>query len=65
MTYMDQKSCLTCAWRETCQKRFASTEDLGLRCPDYTFDLRLKKKLSSDDKNNPDIEPKKEHDDAS
>jgi hypothetical protein len=43
MVYMDQKSCLTCAWRETCQKRFSSTEDLGMRCPEYTFDLRLKK----------------------
>lgn len=43
MVYVDQKSCLTCAWRETCQKRFASTEDLGMRCPEYTFDLRLKK----------------------
>ncbi len=43
MTYADQKSCLTCAWRETCQKRFASAEDLGSRCPEYTFDVRLKK----------------------
>ncbi len=43
MTFTDQKSCLTCAWRETCQKRFASTEDLGLRCPEYTLDVRLKK----------------------
>ncbi len=48
MTYMDQKSCITCAWRETCQKRFASTEDLGLRCPEYTFDVRLEKNVPAD-----------------
>ncbi|MGB9735354.1 MAG: hypothetical protein ACP5JP_01700 [bacterium] len=59
MTYADQKSCLTCAWRETCQKRFSSTEDLGLRCPDYTFDLRLKKRTSSDEKQTPDPDIKK------
>jgi hypothetical protein len=48
MTYTDQKSCMTCAWRETCQKRFSSTEDLGLRCPEYTFDVRLKKNIPAD-----------------
>ncbi len=48
MTYTDQKSCITCAWRETCQKRFSSTEDLGLRCPEYTFDVRLKKNIPAD-----------------
>ncbi len=46
MPYGDKKSCLTCAWRETCQKRFSSIEDMGSRCPDYTYDVRLDKQMS-------------------
>lgn len=45
MPYGDKKSCLTCAWRETCQKRFSSIEDMGSRCPEYTYDVRLDKQM--------------------
>ncbi|MFP3868766.1 MAG: hypothetical protein ACLFUU_11500 [Desulfobacteraceae bacterium] len=31
--------CLTCAWRETCQKKFSFT---GTYCPDYTRDVSVK-----------------------
>jgi len=39
---VDKKSCVICAWRETCQKRFSVTYDIALNCPDYTFDVTLK-----------------------
>ncbi|MCL4479704.1 MAG: hypothetical protein M1381_11540 [Deltaproteobacteria bacterium] len=45
MEYTDVKSCLTCAWRETCKKRFSTIEDIGLKCPEYTYDVTLDKKL--------------------
>jgi hypothetical protein len=44
--------CLTCAWRETCKKKYMLTTN---NCPDYTEDLTLKKgdesyAVSKDDK---------------
>jgi len=37
-------SCSVCAWRATCKKRFSISGDVALHCPDFTFDLTLKKK---------------------
>ncbi len=41
---MEAKSCLTCAWRVDCQKRFSAITDISnnVRCSDYTRDLSLK-----------------------
>jgi hypothetical protein len=39
---LEKKSCSICAWRENCQKRFASTSDIALTCPEYTRDVTLK-----------------------
>lgn len=38
---MGRQSCVICAWRENCGKRF-SVSDGGARCPDFTRDLRIK-----------------------
>ena len=48
MTYADHRSCIRCAWRETCQKRFSSTDDMGLRCPEYTYDVTLDRKVKQE-----------------
>ncbi|MBW1916935.1 MAG: hypothetical protein JRI57_02780 [Deltaproteobacteria bacterium] len=37
--------CLTCAWRETCQKKFSFT---GTYCSDYTRDVSVKEPVSED-----------------
>ena len=38
---MSRQSCLVCAWRENCSKRF-SISDCGSRCPDYSRDISIK-----------------------
>jgi len=35
--------CATCAWRETCKKKFSIDNTSPIKCPDYSPDLRLKK----------------------
>ena len=35
------QSCLICAWRESCAKRF-SISDGGSRCPDFSRDVSIK-----------------------
>jgi hypothetical protein len=37
-------SCSVCAWRATCKKRFMSGDSLALHCPEFTYDVSLKKK---------------------
>ncbi len=44
MKPIDKKSCAVCAWREDCKKRYSRGDDYALRCPDFTFDVRLKSK---------------------
>ena len=46
---IDKKSCAVCAWREDCQKRFTGGDELALRCPEFTFDIRLKKKVKENE----------------
>jgi hypothetical protein len=38
---MSRQSCVVCAWRETCAKRFCVT-DGGARCPDFSRDVSIK-----------------------
>ena len=38
---MSRQSCLVCAWRENCNKRF-SVCDGGARCPDFSRDVSIK-----------------------
>ncbi|WP_022669733.1 hypothetical protein [Hippea alviniae] len=43
-------SCAVCAWRATCKKRYMHGDSFALHCPDFTFDLSLKKKESKEKK---------------
>ncbi len=43
-------SCAVCAWRATCKKRFLSGDGVALHCPDFTFDVSLKKKEKEKEK---------------
>jgi hypothetical protein len=38
---MSRQSCVVCAWRENCNKRF-SVSDGGARCPDFSRDISIK-----------------------
>ena len=38
---MPRQSCVACAWRENCAKRF-SVGDGGTRCPDFSRDVSIK-----------------------
>lgn len=35
------QTCLICAWRENCAKRF-SVSDGGARCPDFSRDVSMR-----------------------
>lgn len=48
---MSRQSCLICAWRETCAKRFC-VSDGGARCPDFTRDISIKEQPSTTDGDN-------------
>ncbi|MFH0809395.1 MAG: hypothetical protein V2A77_02820 [Pseudomonadota bacterium] len=47
--------CLTCAWRENCQKKYSLQGSLNRRCLEYERDLRLK----ADDFGDPSRDPSK------
>jgi len=38
---MSKQSCVICAWRQNCAKRF-SVPDGGARCPDFSRDISIK-----------------------
>ncbi|HPX61746.1 MAG TPA: hypothetical protein PLN25_08255 [Deltaproteobacteria bacterium] len=38
---MSRQSCVICAWRENCNKRFC-VPDGGSRCPDFSRDITIK-----------------------
>jgi hypothetical protein len=38
---MGRQSCVVCAWRENCAKRF-SVSDGGAHCPDFSRDVSIK-----------------------
>ena len=48
---MSRQSCVVCAWRENCNKRF-SVSDGGARCPDFSRDISIKQ--LPDDSDEPD-----------
>jgi hypothetical protein len=39
-----RKSCLVCAWRANCAKRFSMGDDATLHCPDYSEDVTLRQR---------------------
>lgn len=41
MSGSKRQSCVVCAWRESCAKKFCVT-DGGAHCPDYTRDIAIK-----------------------
>lgn len=49
MTQQKRTSCLICAWRENCAKRFTMAKDETLFCPDFCEDLRLKRNRPDSD----------------
>ncbi|HOP86454.1 MAG TPA: hypothetical protein PLM71_00990 [Syntrophorhabdaceae bacterium] len=42
--------CVVCAWRKDCQKKFSTSSDIKLRCPDFTRDLSIKNLEKESDK---------------
>jgi len=38
-----RKSCLVCAWRANCAKRFSMGDNATLHCPDFSEDITLRK----------------------
>jgi len=38
--------CVTCAWRQTCKKKFLVDGTTTTRCADYTRDITLKEPVS-------------------
>ena len=44
-------SCSVCAWRATCAKRFSMSDSAALHCPDFVFDVSLKKEIEKSDDN--------------
>ena len=41
------KSCLVCAWRANCAKRFSIGDDATLHCPDFSRDVLLDKQVDT------------------
>jgi len=37
------RSCLVCAWRENCQKKFGGGPEIAQNCVDFSPDVRLMK----------------------
>jgi len=48
MNRPNQETCLVCAWRANCQKRFNMGTDATLHCPDFSEDLALRRTQSLD-----------------
>jgi hypothetical protein len=42
--------CVVCAWKKDCQKKFLRSQDLSVRCPDFTKDIFIKDGVNPDDK---------------
>ena len=45
---LEKRSCIVCAWRENCQKRFTSSPDIALRCPEYVRDVTLRETVGKE-----------------
>jgi hypothetical protein len=49
-TGMEEKNvqlCITCAWRETCQKQFSLKA--GQKCAEYSRDLTIKSEVKNEE----------------
>jgi hypothetical protein len=42
--------CVICAWRKDCQKKFLRSQDLSVRCPEFTKDISINDGVNPDDK---------------
>ena len=42
-----RKTCLVCAWRANCAKRFSMGDQATLHCPDFCEDITLRKPAAS------------------
>ena len=42
--------CVTCAWRQTCNKKFSMDGATTTRCPEYTRDVTLRPPPSDKEK---------------
>jgi len=42
--------CVTCAWRQTCNKKFSMDGATTTRCPEYTRDVTLKQTSLDEEK---------------
>jgi hypothetical protein len=42
--------CVICAWKKDCQKKFLRSQDLSVRCPDFTKDISINDGVNPDDK---------------
>ena len=49
MSYDERKLCVTCAWRENCQKKYSL--EGNLHCPDFVKDLTIKEEESNEREN--------------
>ncbi len=38
-------SCYVCAWRETCKIRYGKPPSYAKRCPEFTWDVTIKKRI--------------------
>jgi hypothetical protein len=45
-------SCAVCAWRANCKKRFSIGDGAALHCPDFSYDVSLKKSETKEVKDN-------------
>lgn len=52
------KSCLACAWRADCAKRFSIGDDATLHCPDFSLDVTLNKDSATKSNDEEDTESK-------
>lgn len=48
--------CVVCAWRQDCKKKFLRSQDVTLKCPDFSKDLEIKD-LEKPDGKTKDSEP--------
>ncbi|MBC8414088.1 MAG: hypothetical protein ISR96_05545 [Nitrospira sp.] len=47
---INKESCVICAWRATCQKKF-SVSGKDIRCPEFSRDVSIKEGCAPENKN--------------
>jgi hypothetical protein len=38
----EHSTCVVCAWRKDCLKKFQKSKDVTMRCPDFSRDVSIK-----------------------